>query len=57
MSHYCGQCRQFTRKKGSADFCSAWGQPTFAKKQACGYFMPMISKIEQVKLPLKYEID
>lgn len=57
MSHYCGQCRQFTRQRGSADMCSAWSQPTETKKEACGYFMPIVSKIERSKPHQKHSVD
>ncbi|WP_238131500.1 hypothetical protein [Vibrio cincinnatiensis] len=39
--NYCGQCRQFTRtSENQYDLCGAWEQPTQAKRQACGFFMP-----------------
>ncbi len=37
----CGQCKQFTRKpENQKDLCSAWGQPTTAKRLACDFFFP-----------------
>ncbi|MGR4989478.1 MULTISPECIES: hypothetical protein [Vibrio] len=51
MSQRCGQCRQFTRQKGSVDLCDAWGQPTNAKRNACEYFMPTIRAKDRVISP------
>jgi len=51
MSQRCGQCRQFTRQKGSVDVCDAWGQPTNAKRDACEYFMPTIRAKDRVISP------
>ncbi|HAS6347251.1 hypothetical protein LZU85_10185 [Vibrio sp. IRLE0018] len=37
----CGKCRHFCRAKENVkDLCGAWEQPTFAKREACGFFMP-----------------
>ncbi|WP_409587408.1 hypothetical protein [Vibrio rotiferianus] len=53
MNYRCGQCRQFTRQKGSADICGAWGHPTDAKRAACDYFMPASRGKDRVVSPLK----
>ncbi|MCG9610338.1 hypothetical protein [Vibrio harveyi] len=53
MNYRCGQCRQFTRQKGSADICDAWGNPTDAKRPACDYFMPTVSAKERVASSMK----
>ncbi|EHK9047302.1 hypothetical protein RH728_001216 [Vibrio vulnificus] len=37
----CGKCRHFCRAKENVkDLCGAWEQPTFAKREACRFFMP-----------------
>ncbi|MDF2153407.1 hypothetical protein [Vibrio sp. CAU 1672] len=49
MTNKCGQCRQFTRVKGSpVDMCGAWEQPTTATRQACEFFMPTIAAKQKV---------
>lgn len=53
MNYRCGQCRQFTRQKHSADICGAWGHPTDAKRPACDYFMPTVSEKERVASSMK----
>lgn len=53
MNYRCGQCRQFTRQKSSADICGAWGHPTDANRAACDYFMPTVRVKDRVVSPLK----
>ncbi|XAW90406.1 hypothetical protein ABDK09_13410 [Vibrio sp. CDRSL-10 TSBA] len=49
---YCGQCRQFSRVSGQEkDICSAWEQPTQAKRAACGFFMPLKTRRNQAAIP------